>query len=183
MLRWEDQEKIRQQLSDAPAPAAAAAPPAASAASAAPAPKKRGTKRSADEDSEDAAPQKKGKRGKQAAAQAPPPPPPAKLAGFEKKLADQTKALWELIDSLKTNCSLSQMRELLEYNGLPTHGGEARLVQRLADHMFFGMPPQCPENCDKSGRLVSLHVYYCSISSHFLYPRNLLVLSTFVQVT
>jgi len=78
---------------------------------------------------------------------------------FEKQLKEQSKLLWKVRDDLQKNCSLPELREMLEDNGLSSQGGESSLLDRCADGMTFGRLLPC-EEC-KGGQLVYRTEGYC----------------------
>lgn len=77
----------------------------------------------------------------------------------EKKLKEQSKLVWKIRDDLQKNCSLPELREMLEDNGLSSQGGESSLLDRCADGMTFGRLLPC-EEC-KGGQLVYRTEGYC----------------------
>ena len=40
-------------------------------------------------------------------------------------LQEQSKRLWKVRDDLQKNCSSQELKEMLEDNGMSTHGGES----------------------------------------------------------
>ena len=40
-------------------------------------------------------------------------------------LQEQSKRLWKVRDDLEKNCSSQELKEMLEDNGMSTHGGES----------------------------------------------------------
>jgi poly [ADP-ribose] polymerase len=58
----------------------------------------------------------------------------------------QSKAIWTLRDSLTKLGHLrkAELKEVLEANGLPSHGSEALLMERVVDGLMFGRPLEGP---------------------------------------
>uniref|UniRef100_A0A6I9R1H2 Poly [ADP-ribose] polymerase n=1 Tax=Elaeis guineensis var. tenera TaxID=51953 RepID=A0A6I9R1H2_ELAGV len=63
---------------------------------------------------------------------------------LEKKLEEQSKALWEIKDELKKHVMTAELREMLEANGQDSAGSEYDLRDRCADGMLFGALGKCP---------------------------------------
>ncbi|CAH3168473.1 unnamed protein product, partial [Porites evermanni] len=78
---------------------------------------------------------------------------------IQKQLKEQSKLLWKVRDDLKKNCSLPELRDVLEDNGLSSQGGESSLLDRCSDGMTFGRLLPC-EEC-KGGQLVYRTEGYC----------------------
>ncbi|KAM7430085.1 Poly [ADP-ribose] polymerase 1 [Porites harrisoni] len=78
---------------------------------------------------------------------------------IQKQLKEQSKLLWKVRDDLQKNCSLPELREMLEDNGLSSQGGESSLLDRCSDGMTFGRLLPC-EEC-KGGQLVYRTEGYC----------------------
>ncbi|XP_077241988.1 poly(ADP-ribose) polymerase 2 isoform X2 [Tasmannia lanceolata] len=78
---------------------------------------------------------------------------------LDKKLEEQTKALWAVKDDLKKHVTTAEMREMLEANGQDTVGSEFDLRDHCADGMMFGALDTCPI-CSGSLRYVG-GKYHC----------------------
>ncbi|XP_008794292.2 LOW QUALITY PROTEIN: poly [ADP-ribose] polymerase 1 [Phoenix dactylifera] len=65
-------------------------------------------------------------------------------AELEKKLEEQSKALWDIKDELKKHVTTAELREMLEANGQDSAGSEYDLRDRCADGMLFGALGKCP---------------------------------------
>lgn len=63
---------------------------------------------------------------------------------LEKKLEEQSKALWDIKDELKKHVTTAELREMLEANGQDSAGSEYDLRDRCADGMLFGALDKCP---------------------------------------
>lgn len=177
-MRWEDQEKIRANISGgAPAPVAAKEEVEEKK------PAKRGRKRKADEELEPEpakkAPAKRRRKGDPEPAPAAPAPAPVPLDPEEQKrreaLAVENKDLWAIKDSLE-GVSTDELREMCELNGRSRQGGRPTLLERAAQglqspfkrrfsiHFFllgmlFGAIPACPECQGPTLRCVDGEVY------------------------
>ncbi|XP_024534740.1 poly [ADP-ribose] polymerase 1 [Selaginella moellendorffii] len=64
---------------------------------------------------------------------------------FEKKMEQQTKALWTLQDDLERNVSLDEMKEMLEINNGAMSKSDKEIRERCADGMMFGPFKPCPQ--------------------------------------
>eukprot|EP00794_Sanderia_malayensis_P012686 gene12686-13988_t len=69
----------------------------------------------------------------------------AKEENAEIALREQVEKLWKLRDNLKRNCSTSELKDLLDMNGLYSRGGQNDLLERCADVLMFGVPDPCPD--------------------------------------
>ncbi|XP_067018725.1 poly [ADP-ribose] polymerase 1-like [Acropora muricata] len=78
---------------------------------------------------------------------------------IQKQLKEQSKRLWKVRDDLQKNCSSQELKEMLEDNGMSTHGGESLLLDRCSDGMRFGRLLPC-EECS-GGQLVYRTEGYC----------------------
>lgn len=78
---------------------------------------------------------------------------------IEIKLKEQSQLLWKVRDDLQKHCSLPELREMLEDNGMSTQGGESSLLNRCSDGMTFGRLLPCEECSD--GQLVYRTEGYC----------------------
>lgn len=63
---------------------------------------------------------------------------------LERKLEEQTKALWSIKDELKQQVTIAELREMLEANDQDPAGSENDLRERCADGMLFGVLSKCP---------------------------------------
>lgn len=64
-------------------------------------------------------------------------------------LAEQSERLWKVRDATsdaKRGLKAKQAKEILAANGLPSNGGADVLVSRLADALYFGIPPRGEES-------------------------------------
>ncbi|XP_031502932.1 poly [ADP-ribose] polymerase 1 isoform X2 [Nymphaea colorata] len=63
---------------------------------------------------------------------------------LERKLEEQTKALWAVKDDLRKHVKTVELREMLEANNQDSAGSEYDLRERCADGMLFGALSSCP---------------------------------------
>ncbi|XP_072988764.1 poly [ADP-ribose] polymerase 1 isoform X1 [Typha latifolia] len=63
---------------------------------------------------------------------------------LERKLKEQSDALWNIKDNLKKHVTTAELREMLEANGQDSSGSEYSLRDRCADGMIFGALGNCP---------------------------------------
>ncbi|EDO46812.1 predicted protein, partial [Nematostella vectensis] len=89
---------------------------------------------------------------------------PVKSASEEKEeqqLKEQSEAIWKIRDELKTNCSLSELREMLEDNEINPQGGETSVFDRCSDGMLFGRLLPCHE-CHGGMLVYRSDGYHCT---------------------
>ncbi|XP_068640410.1 poly [ADP-ribose] polymerase 1 [Aristolochia californica] len=65
-------------------------------------------------------------------------------SSLDKKLEEQSRALWVIKDDLKRHVTTAEMREMLEVNSQDSSGSEFDLRDRCADGMLFGALDICP---------------------------------------
>ncbi|XP_020095802.1 poly [ADP-ribose] polymerase 1 isoform X1 [Ananas comosus] len=63
---------------------------------------------------------------------------------LERKLKEQSDALWKIKDELKKHVTVAELREVLEANDQDSAGSEYDLRDRCADGMLFGALASCP---------------------------------------
>ncbi|XP_063692557.1 poly [ADP-ribose] polymerase 1-like [Bolinopsis microptera] len=85
------------------------------------------------------------------------PPPQSAL---EKKLQAQSGYLMEIRQALK-EVNNKYLREMLEYNGYPTHGADIRLIDRCSDGIAFGRFDEPCSVCDGTYFSLGESSYVC----------------------
>jgi len=58
-------------------------------------------------------------------------------------LKKQNKMLWDIRDKL-SSAKPSELKEILDFNSHDSSGSVAKLIERVADCMLFGVPSKCP---------------------------------------
>jgi poly [ADP-ribose] polymerase len=126
-LRWDDQQKIRQNIGGGSGSSSKTTGMAA-----------RG---GLDEPDSGTGMKRKGKLPKGAVKK-------VKLNDSEKEAAlrEQSEFVWKIRDQLQENVTIAGLKELMEWNGQRCHrGGESTLLAYVSDGMAFGALEPCPE--------------------------------------